>query len=77
MSVITSTLVSILAITGVAYAASIDATSKLGGNSGDDFEFDGTGRFNSVVIGKQAIGVLHSLMEQSLTQQQLTVMTTQ
>lgn len=56
MSVITSTLVSILAITGVAYAASIDATSKLGGNSGDDFEFNGTGRFNSVVIGKQAVG---------------------
>lgn len=51
-----STLVSVLAVSGVAYAASINATSKLGGSSGDDFEFDGTGRFNSVVIGKQGSG---------------------
>lgn len=56
LTVATSTLVSILAVSGVAYAASIDATSKLGGSSGDDFEFDGTGRFNSVVIGKQGVG---------------------
>lgn len=55
-SVGVSTLVSVLAVSGVAYAASINATSKLGGSSGDDFEFDGTGRFNSVVIGKQGSG---------------------
>lgn len=56
LSVATSTLVSVLAVTGVAYAASINATSQLGGNTGDDFEFDGTGRFNSVYIGKQDEG---------------------
>lgn len=45
-----------LLTSGIAYAASVDATSKLGGGSGDSFIFDGTGEFGSIKVGKQGVG---------------------
>ena len=51
-----SALVAVFTVTGIAYAASIDATSKLGGSAGDFFNFNGTGVFGSIKIGSQGSG---------------------